>query len=252
LESWTHKKRRRGESWITAHGTALIQLNEDGRNLGRFWLCDLCDRRTPPKVEMFSLAATSSAMLHLRKVHGIKKDNNSLDDDHSLETSSSSPAPISVLELQRRAAELRPVIVKSRAAQFQRLLLRWIADANIPLVGVEHPYFRQMLALLDADFVNETLPQSDSTIKRWIMTEYNKGLSIVKSEMKTAISKIHTSFDLWTSPNGIAIFSIVGHYVDRDGRPQTRLLALERVQGSHSGENQAVYLYKIVIRDTGY
>ena len=80
------------------------------------------------------------------------------------------------------------------------------------------------------------------------MTEYNKGLSIVKSEMKTAISKIHTSFDLWTSPNGIAIFSIVGHYVDRDGRPQTRLLALERVQGSHSGENQAVYLYKIVIR----
>jgi len=248
LESWTHKKRRRGESWITAHGTALIQLNEDGRNLGRFWLCDLCDRRTPPKVEMFSLAATSSAMLHLRKVHGIKKDNNSLDDDHSLETSSSSPAPISVLELQRRAAELRPVIVKSRAAQFQRLLLRWIADANIPLVGVEHPYFRQMLALLDADFVNETLPQSDSTIKRWIMTEYNKGLSIVKSEMKTAISKIHTSFDLWTSPNGIAIFSIVGHYVDRDGRPQTRLLALERVQGSHSGENQAVYLYKIVIR----
>ena len=248
LESWTHKKRRRSESWITAHGTALIQLDEQGRNLGRFWLCNLCDRRTPPKVEMFSLAATSSAMIHLRKVHGIKKNNNSLDDDHDLETSSSSSAPISVLELQRRAAEVRPVIVKSRAAQFQGLLLKWIADANIPLVGIEHPYFRQMLALLNADFVNETLPQSDSTIKRWIMAEYNKGLSIVKSEMETAISKIHISFDLWTSPNGIAIFSIVGHYVDRDGRPQTRLLALERVQGSHSGENQAIYLHKAVVR----
>jgi hypothetical protein len=248
LESWIHKKRRRGESWITAYGTALIQLNEHGRNSGRFWLCDLCDRRTPPKVEMFSLAATSSAMLHLRKIHSITKDNNSsLDDNHNLETDSSSPA-ISVLDLQRRAAEPRPLIVKSRAAQFQRLLLRWIADANIPLVGVEHPYFRQMLVLLDADFVNKTLPKSDTTIKRWIMTEYNKGLSIVKSGMNTAMSKIHTSFDLWTSPNGIAILSMVGHYIDRDGRPQTRLLALERVQGSHSGENQAIYLHKTVVR----
>uniref|UniRef100_A0A0D2XRD4 Uncharacterized protein n=1 Tax=Fusarium oxysporum (strain Fo5176) TaxID=660025 RepID=A0A0D2XRD4_FUSOF len=64
----------------------------------------------------------------------------------------------------------------------------------------------------------------------------------VKQELSDALSKIHLGFDLWTLPNRHAVMAVKAHFLDRQGKHQSRLLALRRQLGCHSGENLAVTL----------
>jgi hypothetical protein len=68
----------------------------------------------------------------------------------------------------------------------------------------------------------------------------------VKQELSDALSKIHLGFDLWTSPNRHAVMAVTAHFLDRQGKHQSRLLALRRQLGCHSGENLAVTLGQVV------
>ena len=72
----------------------------------------------------------------------------------------------------------------------------------------------------------------------------------LKGELASAISMVHLSFDLWTSPNGMAILGIVCYFIDKAGQLQNCLLGLDQVSGNHGGENQAWYLVRL-IKDFG-
>ncbi|KAF6803238.1 transposase-like protein, partial [Colletotrichum plurivorum] len=63
--------------------------------------------------------------------------------------------------------------------------------------------------------------------------------------MTAAISRIHLAFDLWTSGNNFAIMAVSGHFLNRKGIQQQRLLALARHQGDHSGDNLAATLVRV-------
>jgi hypothetical protein len=149
LEDWIHKKRRRSLSWILRYGKYVIRLSDDGTAGGRYWVCGLCDARN--QVKILEAKATTSPIYHLNNDH-IYKPSTAHDNGPDSEPEPSnrtSPAPsssVSVLDMQKRAAKRRPLIVESRADIFKRLLLGWITDANIPLHGVEHKLFRQLLA----------------------------------------------------------------------------------------------------------
>src|SRR5947199_2309270 len=60
-----------------------------------------------------------------------------------------------------------------------------------------------------------------------------------KKEICFSKSLIHFSFDIWTSPNLIAMIAIVAHYVSNMGEAKDCLLGLKRVLGAHTGENMA-------------
>lgn len=64
--------------------------------------------------------------------------------------------------------------------------------------------------------------------------------------MRTSISNIHISFDMWTSPNDLAMLSVFAHYLDKDGVRRNRLVGFKRVMGAHTGENQAAIIVKIL------
>jgi hypothetical protein len=70
----------------------------------------------------------------------------------------------------------------------------------------------------------------------------------VKEELNEAVTQIHISFDLWTSPNRLGFISIFGHFIDRSNLYQSRLLAFRRQIGSHAGENIA-YTVRNAFRD---
>jgi hypothetical protein len=61
-----------------------------------------------------------------------------------------------------------------------------------------------------------------------------------------AESAINVSFDLWTSSNSLAFMAVVIHYIDKSYKVRTRLIAMRRLYGGHSGENQAELLMKIL------
>jgi hypothetical protein len=65
------------------------------------------------------------------------------------------------------------------------------------------------------------------------------------------------SFDLWSSPNYMAVIAINAHFIDMNGVRRTRLLGLREIHGEHSGENQAAVILRVIkeyrIRDrVGY
>src|SRR6202000_1214108 len=49
--------------------------------------------------------------------------------------------------------------------------------------------------------------------------------------------QVHVSFDLWTSPNSLAMLGIVGHWINENHQLTIALLGLRQIAGPHSGEH---------------
>jgi hypothetical protein len=71
------------------------------------------------------------------------------------------------------------------------------------------------------------------------MQSYDLHKAFVKRDLANAKSKIHTSFDLWTSGNHLALNGIVAHYLDNTFKSQTITLATPEQIGAHAGVDLA-------------
>jgi hypothetical protein len=57
---------------------------------------------------------------------------------------------------------------------------------------------------------------------------------------------VHFTVDLWSSPNSLAILSIISHYISETGSLQHSVLALKELNGTHSGKNQAASIMEVI------
>ena len=87
--------------------------------------------------------------------------------------------------------------------------------------------------------------RSGNTTKSMLLAEFDRGKGLLKLEFKAALSKIHISFDLWTSPNKLAMLGVVAHYLSPHLTAKSSLIALRKLSGNHSGENQAKILLEV-------
>jgi hypothetical protein len=134
-----------------------------------------------------------------------------------------------------------------QADRFRLLLIRWIVMMHVALTMVEHKTFRE-LVLYICPALNKVLVHTGNTIRRWIIKEFEKRRLKIRNELAEAKSKIYFSFDLWTSPNSLAFYIIVAHFLNKNLRNRSILIGLSRVKGCHSGENIAEAIIP-VIRD---
>lgn len=116
---------------------------------------------------------------------------------------------------------------------------------QVAFAMLENEYFRELLACLNQSIAN-LLPRARATLRGWIMDEYVAQKMALKDELAQAISDIHLSFDLWKSPNYIAILSIYGHWIGPSGQRTNKLLAFRQVLGKHAGENQAQIVVEVL------
>lgn len=133
----------------------------------------------------------------------------------------------------------------AKKSEFQRLLIRWLVYCHICLTMVENEYFRDFITYLNKGLAS-LLPFAHATIRKWIIHAYQEEKEKIKEEMRTSISNVHISFDMWTSPNYLAMLSIFAHYLDKDGVRRNRLIGFRRVLGAHTGENQAAIIVEIL------
>lgn len=129
--------------------------------------------------------------------------------------------------------------------EFKRLLVRRIVYCFIAFRMLENTYFRELISFLNHS-IGDLLPKAASTMRAMVKEEFDKQKQLVIEDLTGAQSKIHISFDLWTSPNYYAIISVYGHFIDKRGRRSSRLLAFRRLHGSHGGENQASALLNVI------
>jgi hypothetical protein len=116
-------------------------------------------------------------------------------------------------------------------------VVTWLVENNHPLCELGTPAFCHLIpkANLEAE---AALWTSHNSILRYIMTLYNALLLVVKDTLSGALSKIHISFDEWTTKGAKQGFlGIVAHYVSCDSKLTDLLIALPQLWGAHSGKN---------------
>jgi hypothetical protein len=69
--------------------------------------------------------------------------------------------------------------------------------------------------------VKNILPKAANTIRAYVIHTYEKRKEKLKGEIARCQSMVHFSFDLWTSPNHLALLGIVAHYIDEYGQNQS-------------------------------
>lgn len=110
---------------------------------------------------------------------------------------------------------------------------------------MESRSFRDLLEYLQPQLQGH-IP-SRASIVRYTAHAYEKSLILVQAALARATTKIHLSFDLWTSPGRrLSLLGVVAHYLDDQRKPQTVLLALPRMTGSHTGVSIAKQLSEIL------
>lgn len=90
------------------------------------------------------------------------------------------------------------------------------------------------------------LPTSHQTIREWVMRTFDTQKRRIRQVLQSAISRIHFTVDIWSSPNKLGILGIVAHFIDSNGELVSYCVALREVHGRHSGENQAHIVMSVV------
>ncbi|CVL09149.1 uncharacterized protein FMAN_15429 [Fusarium mangiferae] len=257
VASLLDKRKSRGRrSWIENHGWFLAELRKDNTSSGDIWCCRLCDDKGAPR--FFNAQSTSSASAHLFKFVLLLISRLSLTvfRAHRITETfeANPPGDSSVLDLQRDASKKRPasssfLLPRAKMARIRELSVGYIVDSNLPFTTFESTYLQELFRQLDSDLYAQ-VPWGRTATKKDLEDVLVSKRAAVKEELNNAVTQIHLSFDLWTSPNRLAFISIFGHYIDRRHLYQSRLLAFKRQIGSHAGENIA-YTLRNVVRDWG-
>ena len=215
---------------------------DGNRKLNTFWSCTECDRLGDN--QLYDTGTTSNAERHLLNKHRIRKPGSAI----AAVSPSSSVIAMQILEVKRRKVGDIPTTADT-GDLFRTILVRWMVKANIPLTGPEDEEFRNLLeiASLGANNLVDLVPTGD-TMRRWILKKFDDRKVEIKSQLlHNAQSKIHLSFDLWTSDGTtMSLMAVVAHYLDKSFTNRTRLLAMRRLFGSHSGENMSKLLVGII------
>jgi hAT family C-terminal dimerisation region len=123
-------------------------------------------------------------------------------------------------------------------SKFREALVAYICCAHIAFSVVESEWFLALLTTL-SDLTAVLVPTSHNTTRDWVVKSYERRKQKVKNLLHQARSKIHLSFDLWTSPNHYAFNAVVAHFVTPGYKVVSVLLAFRNLLGPHSGENIA-------------
>ena len=206
---------------------------------GRFyWLCKRCHISKRALHGRFKEAlylcdkASSAQWAHLKSYHNIDQDGNEINKP---------PKRPKLMETWTGAGNSEAEAAANIAAtafeqhQFQALLYDWIIHDNVSFNQLQSERLRKLLVYLNPR-CERVIPHR-TTASRTIARLYDKCLGTVTETLKSALSRVSLSFDLWTSPNNLALLGLYAHFIDIDGRPVTSLLSLPRQSGRHSGSN---------------
>ena len=235
--SETQSSKRRSPVWNHCR-TANAENNENPA----FFYCSLCD---PPN-QAYGTNTSSNMKKHLLTRHAIVVEK------------AISKLQVSVVqqltELYAKAEasgqtdQLDSKVLQSHLNQevITEALISMIVVRNLPFRIVEWPEFHTFCQTLNKECKITT---THSHIATKIEESWFYHKDIVRRELQSAITRIHISLDIWTSPNQHLLLAVCGHFTTHLLKKQKALLALKRVLG-HSGENQFAILLPI-LKDYG-
>ena len=219
-------KARKDSSDIWNHGIAVVRASEKQR----LYYCYHCECQDKTQ-QWYTLDGTSTVKKHLSKGHDI-----SAGSDEGSEKDLPQP------EANQKVFDK---VSTGRYDAFKTVIVRWIVYCNFAFKMLENQYFRDVISLLHKGFAL-LLPAASATIRNWVKEEYDKQKDHLIEELAAAISQVHLSFDMWTSPNRYSIISIFANFISEEGQRRRQLLAFRRIYGAHDGANIAATLLEVI------
>jgi len=119
-------------------------------------------------------------------------------------------------------------------AVIEQLYVRWITTCGVSFRMATLVEFRALLYYLNPE-IDNWLPNSIPTIRTWTLRTYEAHKQQIKHKIQAALSKVHFTVDLWTSPNSLAILGIIAHYMSESGQLEHSVLALQELDSEHTG-----------------
>ena len=117
----------------------------------------------------------------------------------------------------------------------RKLLVEYHIECRAPFLGIESPALRRLLEYLDPRSVKAIT--TANTLRADCLRYFATAKKTIISILLCAMSRIHLTWDLWTSPNFKAMIAITAHWTDTDWKVRSTLMAIREIDGDHDGEN---------------
>lgn len=124
------------------------------------------------------------------------------------------PAPIR----QSSAYVSLPVTVVKKA--FLDALVAFVVVCQMALTVTTNQFFVIFLKSIFPK-IEDILPKCSKTLRSLVILHFEQRKEVLKGILRRSKSQIHFSFDLWTSPNHLALLGIVAHWIDEFGHNQS-------------------------------
>jgi hypothetical protein len=161
-----------------------------------------------------------------------------LSESSQLSHTSQSSQPV-ITSIFRTATDQNIIRNAFNQQGYRDALVGLLTRRRMPFSSIEWAEMKD-LALACNPFVQDQLITSRRTAVRLIASNYQlyKG-HVIKGSLSTALSPIHISTDLWTSPFRSSLLAVCAQWVDHEYKLQKALLGLPECRYSHSGQQQA-------------
>lgn len=114
--------------------------------------------------------------------------------------------------------------------RFEQLYVEWIADCGVALRMATRETFRALLNFLNPGVLS-ILPTSHPTIRGWVMRTFDTQKRRMRQVLQSALSRIHSTVDVWSSPNKLGVLGNVAHFIDSTGELVSCCVALREIHG---------------------
>ena len=235
------------KSWVYNYGYRVALLSNPERV---FFVCRECHQNKKLDATGCGLleatSATSSAAAHLMKKHRIAP---------------TGKLPVKLPVGQKSLTMLTGAGVRISQAvaneignfdvqAFRLAAVTWLVDNNIALRQFEDPAFRSMIRFANPE-AEKALWASRTSVNRFAMRLYSYMQPQVVKQLEEAASKIHISFDGWTTKGGKrGFFGVVAHYATTHGVVKDVAIDLPQLTGAHTGDRIADCIEK-TLREFG-
>ncbi|KAI0569226.1 Dimer-Tnp-hAT domain-containing protein, partial [Pyrenophora tritici-repentis] len=137
---------------------------------------------------------------------------------------------------------------QKKSWRFRLAAIIWLVENNHPITQFEQPAFRAMLTFANPE-AEAALWRSHHSVSRFVLRLYDYMVPQVVQELSTAASKIHISFDGWTTKGGKrGFFGVVAHYATATGDVRDVAIDLPHLAGVHSGERIASCINQVLMK----
>lgn len=243
--SFTSQRRR--YAWIWRHmpdsDPNTVYFNKQNHSI---WKCHYC-----PRVYRES-GGTRIISRHLKENHQIYEDSKREERQKLVQQSiqqAMATAELSASSYKRRRLllgsddiddELRPI----DPAVLEILTVKWLASCHLPAYMVECPEFKALTTYLNSQ--SQRWLGGADTVSKWVYRTMKDQQEIQQIEIGHAKSKVHLIIDCWSSNSQNSVIGFIVKYVNRHYQLTTEPIALQHVDGSHTGANLSQMVYKVI------